>query len=49
MDGPFIGYRGGRAPKGRYKAFALGLVGDALPSEGKNHLLQLIPATGMLS
>ncbi len=30
VDSPFIGYRGGRAPKRLHEAFALGLVGNAI-------------------
>ncbi len=39
VDSPFIGYRGGRAPKRLHEVFALGLVGNAIPPEGNNHLL----------
>ncbi len=39
MDGPFIGYRGGRAPKRLHEAFALGLVGNAITPKGNNRLL----------
>ena len=49
IDGPFIGYRGGRASKRLHEVFALGLVGDVLPPEVNDPLLQFNRATGMLS